>query len=50
MKKEDVVCVYVYVLQPLKEWNNAICRSTDGPRDDQTDEVSQKENNKHHMI
>ena len=38
-------CVYV-----LKEWNNAICRSMDGPRDDHTDEVCQKEIDKHHMI
>ena len=37
------VCVYIYIyiytqctLKHKKEWNNAICNNTDGPRDDHT--------------
>ena len=34
MDKEDVVQIYNWILlSHKKEWNNAICRNTDGPRD-----------------
>ena len=32
--KEDMVCIYKgYYSAIKKEWNNAICRNMDGPRD-----------------
>ena len=35
--KEDVVHIYNWILLiHEKEWNNAICSNTDGPRDDYT--------------
>ena len=44
---EDVVHIHNgMLLSHRKEWNNAICRGVDGPRDDQT-EVSQNEKDKH---
>ena len=46
--KGDVVHIYNGILLThKKEWNSAICRGVDGPRDC---EVSQKEKNKYHII
>ena len=35
------------ITQPLKEWNNAICKNMDEPRDYHTREVSQTEKDRH---
>ena len=36
--KEDMVCIYKgYYSAIKKEWNNAICRNMDGPRDCHTE-------------
>ena len=36
MNKEDVAYTMEYYSAIKKEWNNAICSNTDGPRDYQT--------------
>ena len=50
MDKENVVCIYhVILLSHKREWNNAICSNTDGPRDYHT-KWSKPEKDKYHMI
>ena len=57
------LCMYVYVclcvcvcvcdgilLSHKKEWNNAICSNTSGPRDYILSEINQKEEDKYHVI
>ena len=38
------------LLNPHKEWHNAICSIMDGPGDDRTSEISQTEMGKYHMM
>ena len=50
---KEVVCVYIHtrneiLLSHKKEWNNAICSNTDGPRDCHTD-WSKSKKTKYHM-
>ena len=41
---------YITLLSHKKEWNNTICSNLDATRDDHSNEVSQKETDKYHII
>ena len=51
MDKEDVVYMHNGILHShKKEWNNAICSSVEWPRDTISNEISQTEKDKYHMM